>query len=919
MTTESLMTAFRRFWHRVSSFFRRRSVDSDLSREIASHLALLEDDFQRRGFSAGDARLAARRALGSTAHTADLHRDAGSLVWIDDLRRDLQYALRALRREPGFAVVVALTLALGIGANTAIFSVVHSVLLRPLPYKDSMRLVRVWDNVPASEMPNRKPFRYGAMDMRDLLDVSGRSQTLTHLVSYSQSQPTTTIDGDATRMDGFSVSAGFFQMLGVQALVGRTFGDEEFTTGHDHVVVLGYGAWRRFGGDPHVLGRVVTFGGDPTSPFVGSIAVGVGYTVVGVMPPGFRFPYDNAQFWVPRVLTRPPAGGRPVRRATIARVATGATSDMAAAEIAAIRRAARGSSAAASSATGPRFELIPLYDELTGPVKPALLVLTAAVGIVLLIACVNVANLLLARTASRQREIAVRVAIGAGRGRLVRQLLAESLLLAGLGGVAGTALAFGGVRLFRVLGTTLGRVDLGATSVFPRLGEVTVDATVLGYALALSLGTGIVFGLVPALRHSQPQQAEFLRETTTSARTGLKNALVVAEMALATVLFVGGGLLINSFVKLATVDPGFDPSQLLTFQVSMSGSHRPGELQAFAESLAERLRSTPGVQSAAYARQLPMVQLQDSITLTRRRDGVDRVLGEAQDIRFVSRDYLKTMGVRVLSGRGFGENDGPGRPGVVLINEAMARRDFPGESPLGQTVFFGRQRSIALEIVGVVANVRQFGLDREPQPQYFLDYRKVAFWIGESNDPPLFPVGAYYSVRTAADNTAAVLGGIRSAVRQLDDHASIDNVATMEQIVSNSISRPRMYAVLVAIFSGVAVALAAIGLYGVMAYTVAQRTREIGIRMALGAQRVEVMRLVLRQSTMLVAAGLLCGLAGAAAVTRYLEGLLFGLTPLDPATFFVVALTFAGVATLASYVPARRAASVDPLVALRYE
>jgi putative ABC transport system permease protein len=757
------------------------------------------------------------------------------------------------------------------------------------------------------------------MDAADLLAVSARSRTLTHIVAHGLVRPTTTINGDATRMDGFSVSVGMFSMLGVQPLIGRTFTAEEGTAG-EHVLILGYDAWQRFGGDSSVLGRSVTFSGDPTNPMLRGVALNVVYTVVGVMPRGFSFPYDNAQFWVPRVLT-PPANGRPFRVETVARLADGATPEMAAAEIEAIRREVRGASASSlptADRTRARFELIRWHDELTRGVKPALVVLTAIVAVVLLIACVNVANLLLARTASRQREIAVRAAIGAGRGRLVRQLLTESLLLAGLGGVAGTALAFGGVRLFRVLGTTLGRVDLGATSMFPRLAEVAVDATVLSYALALSVGTGVVFGLVPALRHSQPQQAEFLREATTSPRTGLKNALVVAEMALATLLFVGGGLLINSFVKLATVDPGFDPSHVLTFQVSRFGSYRPGELQAFAESLSERLRSIPGVQSASYARQLPMVQLQDSITLTRRRDGVDRVVGEAQDIRFVGRDYLKTMGVRVLSGRGFAEQDGSGRPGVVLINEAMARRDFPNESPLGQTLFFGRQRNIALEVIGVVASVRQQSLDRQPQPQYFLDYRQIAFWVGESNDPPLFPVGAYYSVRTAAD-TPTVLGGIRSAVRQLDDRATIDNVATMEQIVSNSISRPRMYAALVAIFSGVAVALAAIGLYGVMSYTVAQRTREIGIRIALGARRVDVMRLVLRQSTMLVGVGLFCGLASAAAVTRCLEGLLFGLTPLDPSTFIVVALAFACIATLASYVPARRATKVDPLVALRYE
>ena len=916
----------RRLVLRFCNALRPWRAESDLAREISAHLALLEDDFQRRGLSAAEARLAARRALGSTAHAAELHRDARSFVWIDDARRDLQYAWRTLRREPGFTVVVVLTLALGIGANTAIFSVVHAVLLQPLPYKDSTRVVRVWENVPGPEIGNGKgpDRRYGAMDVADLLAVSDRSRAVVNVVAFSLVRPTTTIDGDATRMDGFTVSAGFFPMLGVQPLIGRTFTPEESTAGHDRVLVLGYDAWRRFGGDEHVLGRAVTFTGNQ-NPFGGSIALGVPYTVVGVMPAGFRFPYDNAQFWVPRVLA-PRADGRPSRVETIARLANGVAPATAAAEIGAIRRDRLGATSSTPPAAGngrPRYELIPLQDELTGPVKPALIVLTAAVGLVLLIACVNVANLLLARTASRQREIAVRAAIGAGPGRLVRQLLTESLLLAGLGGAMGTALAFAGVRLFRVLGTTLGRSDLGLTSVFPRLGEVSVDGAVLGYALALSLATGVIFGLAPALRHSRPRQADFLRDAAASPRSGLRNGLVVAEMALATLLLVGGALLVGSFVKLATVDPGFEASHLLTFQLETSASRRQEEQREFAEDFVERLRAMPGILSAGYARQLPMVQLQDSITLTTLRDGVEQVRGEAvrgeaPDVRFVSRDYLKTMGIPVVSGRAFTEDDGAGRPGVLLINEALARRSFPGENAVGQVALFGPSgHRMTLEIVGIVGNVRQFGLDRAPEPQYFMDMRQVptdpAF-----RAPPLFPVGAYYTVRSAMD-TGAVIGGIRTIARQLDAHATLGDVATMEQIVSNSITRPRMYAVLVGIFAGVAVVLAVIGLYGVMAYSVAQRTREIGVRVALGAERRDVMRLVLRQSLALTVAGIALGIAGAAGLTRFLASLLFGLQPLDPATFALVAVTFTLVGLLASYAPARRAASVDPLVALRYE
>jgi putative ABC transport system permease protein len=912
------MSALKRLFLRLIHAFEPGLAEPDLTRQIESHLALLEEDYWRRGMTRDEARLAARRAFNGIELTKDRHRDARSFVWLDDARRDLQYAARTLRREPGFTLVVVLTLALGIGANTAIFSVVHAVLLRPLPYADSDRLVRVWDNVPGAEIGNGKgpDRRYRGMDVRDLLDVSARARTLTHLASYGLVQATATLDGDVTRLDGYSVSAALFPMLGARAFMGRTFGDEDATAGHDHVVVLRYDTWQRFGANANVLGHAIRFSGDPASAFGGVITLGVPYTIIGVMPAGFEF--QEAQFWIPLVLTRP-AEGRVVRRLTTARLAPGVPPEIAAAEMAAIRRDARGAAAGPAPAR-PRFELIRMYDELTSPVKPALIVLTAAVGIVLLIACVNVANLLLARTAARQREIAVRAAIGAGRGRLVRQMLTESVLLAGLGGLGGVALSYWGVRVFRGLGATLGRVDIGNMSAFPRLAEISVDATVLGYALALSIVTGLVFGIVPALRYSRLQQGDFLRQGAASPRSGLKDALVIAEMALATVLLVGGGLLVNSFIKLATVDPGFNPAHVLTFQVGMSGIHRAEEQRPFAEALVERLRTVPGVQSAAYARQLPMVQLQDSLTLTIRRNGVDQTHdpAAAPDVRFVSRDYLKTMGIPILAGRGFADGDGEGRPGVVVINEALAHRDFAGVNPIGDFVVVGPAgHRVPFEIVGVAGDVKQFGLDRAAGSQYFMDIRQVptdpAYRM-----PPLFPVGAYYTVRASGD-PEAVLTGVRAVARQLDPNATVDRIATMEQIVSNSIVRPRMYAVLVAIFSGVAVALAAIGLYGVMAYSVARRTREIGIRMALGARGAEVMRLVLRQSTLLIAIGLICGLGGAAAVTRYLEGLLFGLTPLDPSTFIAVPVIFAIVAALAAYVPARRATRVDPITALRTE
>jgi putative ABC transport system permease protein len=471
------------------------------------------------------------------------------------------------------------------------------------------------------------------------------------------------------------------------------------------------------------------------------------------------------------------------------------------------------------------------------------------------------------------------------------------------------------VRAFRTLGTTLSRSDLGNRIVFPRLAEVRIDTVVLAYAAMLSIAAGIVFGLIPALRYSREGMTDALRESTTSARSRMKAVLVVAELALATLLLVSGGLLINSFARLATTDPGFDPSHVLTFQVSTS---RPVEQLAFAEALTARLQSVPGITSAAYGRQLPMVNLQDSLRLTIRRNGVDETVDDSPDVRFVSRDYLKTLGVPVLAGRGLSEQDGSGGSPVIVVNESLARRDLRGVNPIGQMIVLGPPaRRVAFEIVGVAGDVRQFALDRPAGSQYFIDTRQVPT-DPAVRMPPLLPVGPYFLIRTAND-PVTMAANIRDIAAQLSPGATLDHVATMDQIVSNSMTRPRMYAVLVSVFCGIAAVLAGVGLYGVMAYAVTQRTKEIGVRVALGAARRDVLVLILRDGMLLIGIGLVFGLASAAIVTRYMRDLLFGLTPLDPATFASVAAFVAAIAAVASYVPARRATSVDPLVALRHD
>jgi putative ABC transport system permease protein len=909
----------RRWVLRLVNAIRPSRAEPDLAREIDAHLALVEDDLVRRGMTAAEARAAARRAFDGIEQTKERHRDARSFVWLDDARRDLQYAGRMLRRSPAFTTVAVLTLALGIGANTAIFSVLHAVLLQPLPYNEPARLVRLYENVPAAESPTKRPVRIGALDTRELLELRATARSLSHVVTYSRSIVTMLGAGDSTQITGSSVSAGTLSMLGVKPLHGRSFSAAEDAGGGEKVVILSYEAWNRyFGGDRQVLGRRLIFTGNTT--FTGGMTFGASYTVIGIMPRGFHFPDDSAMFWTPLAVTLP-ADNRPHRTIFMAQLADGVSVEQGQSEIASILLASRGQTTptAAAAAGRSRFELTRVADDVTKDVESPLLVLAAAVGLVLLIACANVANLLLARTAARRREIAVRAALGAGRGRLVRQVLTESVLLSMSGGIAGSALAFAAIAFFRALATTMPRIDLGSATALPRLDAIVVNASVLLFATAISAATGVLFGLAPAIRHSRANQMDALRDAT-GAGSGFarrrghvaQGGLMVAEIAMATMLMVGGALLTRSFVRLAMVDPGFDPAGVLTFQVSLRGDKHPADGQkTFADDLIGRLQSIPAVEAAAYARQLPMVQLEDRFvvrTTPGRGQLSDFSALPWADARFVSPHYLDALGIRIVEGRGLSDADPAER--TLVVNRTFAHRYFPDESPVGRIVYAGAAGA-AWRIVGVVDDQRLLGLDREPVPAFFAD---ITHWSG----PNRFPVGPYYAVRTR-ENPEALVPLVRDLVRQMDGEAPMYNVSTLEQIVSNSITLPRLYAVLLAIFAAIAAGLAAIGIYGVIGYSVTQRTREIGVRMALGARRAQVIGLVLGEGFVWTAAGIALGLAGAAALSRYLASLLFGVTPLDAPTFAAVAAAFAAVATMAAYVPARRAATVDPSIALRCE
>jgi putative ABC transport system permease protein len=607
---------------------------------------------------------------------------------------------------------------------------------------------------------------------------------------------------------------------------------------------------------------------------------------------------------------------------------------------------------------------VPLLDLQVAPIRPLLYVLAAAVGLVLLIACVNVANLLLARTAARQHELAVRRALGASRGRLIRAAMTESILLALIGGAAGIALAFGGVRLLRTLGTALAARDMGPGFRIPRIEDITIDAPVLIFTAALALIAAIVTGLAPALRESRALPVDALRNTTTSSpvsgfnlmrRHGMYGLLVIAEIGMAVMLFVGSALLMHSFVKLSRVDPGYDPSGVITFRVTLPAGRSDDQRKAFAADLVARFRELPGVTSAAFAESLPTVRQGRLSILSMTAPAApsprptgpaaapappppaaarEYVPGERPDTRLVSREYLKTMGIRVVQGRGFQEGDDAGQQPVMLINQALARTGFLGANPIGTRIFVGgpvtfdprildptRAAPGPWEIVGVVDDVNQGDLSEEATPQIFVDYRQLPGPSGPPGSPLYFAVrtGAAATSNDAAASVAAVTSSIRPFTRQLDPLALIEDIEPMTQLVASSIAGPRFFTTLMGVFAALAVALAAIGIYGVMAYAVVRRTREIGIRMALGAGRARVLRLVLGQSLLLTTIGIVFGLMGAAAASRYLEGFLFGLTPLDPATFAAASLAFAAIATLAALVPARRATRVDPLISLRAE
>ena len=930
---------------RLLMLLRCGQFDADLDEEMRLHRELREQEEIERGLSPKEARYAVQRRFGNDLILREESHDMWGWNWLEHLVQDVCYGLRMLRKNRGFAVVSVLTLALGIGANTAIFSVVEAVLIRPLPYHDPGRLIWISRVLPA--------LHARLVASTDYIAWLEQNTTLTGISALDESQTfNLTGRGVAQRVPGAQVSSNFFSMLGAQPFLGRAFTAGEDRPGGHPVVLLTYSFWRRhFNGDQNVLGQTLTLDNQIC-------------TIVGVMPESFRFPRNpKAELIAPLVIdpTPPAPGGLRIQLIhVIARLKPRVTIAQAAADLEAIsqrlhpdnsagtgaapapgrggeKSAPGGSHTESRTTTAPppgpgarppagqpgaipparmfnpfehgQMEVVPLHRELVGDVRPALLVLLAAVTLVLLIACANVANLMLARASARSKEISVRAALGASRLRLLRQLLTESVILGCAGGFLGLLLAYMGVRL--IAAYTPAKV---AGNIF-QLVTIGIDSSVLLFTLALSVLTGVVFGLAPALAGSKPDLNQAVKESGKSQafslrRNLLRSVLVVAEVSLSLVLLIGAGLLMKSFYLLWAVDPGFRSDHVLAFAVELSDAKYPQGTQqaAFFEQLLARLRVLPGVKAAGLCNSLPLSRSQ------RMRIGVqfegqpERPPDQVQSVASmsVSADYFRAMGIPIIRGRAFSERDDANAPKVVILNQTMAHEFFPNENPIGRRMVMGQGANALAAVVGVVGDVRDRGLDAQAQAAFFAPF-------SQSPDSAM-----EVSLLTAVKPTSMATA-VRNAVAAIDPEQPVFDISTMDERLAASVAPRRFNLVLLASFALLAMLLAGVGIYGVVSYSVSQRTHEVGIRMALGAQRRDVLKLIVAQGMVLLLMGIGVGLIGAFLLTRFLAALLYGVRPTDSATFAAVSLLLAAVAIVACCIPARRATRVDPVVALRYE
>jgi putative ABC transport system permease protein len=871
---------FAQLFRRLLFYWRRSEFDADLEEEMRFHLQMKVEENIAAGMSVQEAHRAARRQFGNQTWLREESRQMWGFRSIETLLQDLRFGLRMMARRPAFTGIAILTLALGIGANTAIFSVVNAVLLQPLPYANPDELVTIY-NTPGGE--HRWPLSPGTY-----LNLKSRNSVFTDVAALSNKgwPANLTGGGEPERLQGFQVSANIFSLLGIAPQQGRTFVSEEDLPGQNRVVVISYELWqRRFAADPQIIGQAITLNGDS-------------YTVVGVMPADFRF-FTKTHLWTPLAFTASDENDPSRYLVVVGRRRPGISLEQAGAEVEAISR---------DSINNPnsvvRTQLSLPQESLNQEVRPMLLLLTAAVGFVLLIACANIANLLLARGNVRRREMAIRAALGAGRWRVVRQLFAENGLLALTGGGIGLLLASWAIQF---LASGLPEYLANANS---RVAFLKIDATALGFTFALSLLTSVLFGLVPALQLSRIDLTEALKEggRTAGAHNRLRSALVVAEVALAMVLLVGGGLMIKSFWRLAHVNLGYEPAGVLTANIDPSGDRYKefDGVTAFYQELLERVRAIPGVRDAGIINSL---NASFSFSIDEHTPPPSEQRPSAQ-INQVSADYFRAMGIPLRAGRFFTDQDVKGAQEIVIIDETFAQRHFPGEDPIGKHIngeFSGGAGNTSREIVGVVGAAKYWSLSREPTPHMYFSYLQENWW------------SMSLVVRAQSGDPMRLAAPIRAELAAIDKNQPIHSIKPLEATVSELVAPQRFTTTLLAGFAALAAGLAAIGIYGVMSYMVTQRTREIGVRMALGAGAGDVLKMILRQGGVLAVAGVTIGLAASFAATRLISDLLFGVEATDPATMIAITFLVVVVALVASYIPARRATKVDPIVALRYE
>jgi putative ABC transport system permease protein len=872
---------FRVFAAKLRGLIRDRRADQELDDEIETHMRLLTERYLRQGMSDAEAVWAARRQFGNVTLLREVNSEMRGIRFIETLFQDVRYGLWMMRKNPGFTFVAALTLSLGIGANTAIFGVVNAVLLRPLPFKDPERLVMVFDREAEAAGGDRT-----ALGVSDLFDLREQSRSFTGIEAFTGSLFNYTCGDTPEQVLGFAVTARFFSTLGVQPQIGRDFSLDEERPGAQRVALISDSFWRKyFAADPQVVGRAINLSG-------------ASYNVIGVMPAKLDFPIKEAQIWVAMQLQQPTRRG-PHFLSGVARLKPDVSLDQARAEVM--------SSLKSNFTSRLSFNIVPVNEVIVGDVRLALLILLGTVTLVTLIAVVNVANLMLAQSAARVKEISIRFALGAGRARIIRQLLTESLLLALIGGLMGLMVAWLSVDL----------LIKTAPEGIPRLEQVGIDASMLGWTALVSLLSSLIFGLAPAWQSSLLSPNEALKEASRSAtesrgKRRWRNLLVISELALAVMLLIGAGLFVKSFWRLQSVDSGVNTERTLTMRMALIGQRYADrqKIDAFYSGLFDRIKTLPGVRAAAVSNSLPpdSPSFSDLITIEGRpRTSQDQNPTIATVVR-VSQDYFGMLGIPLRRGRYFSAYDTTGSTPAAIISETTARQFFPNEDAIGKRInIYSEGQQVWREVVGVIGDVKYYGLADKTQPACYEPLTQA---------PPSF---AFLIVKTESPDPLSLVSAVRNEVKSLDPELPVTNARSLEEHFALSVARPRFQAMLVALFAALALILASVGIYGVISYSVTQRTHEMGVRIALGALSRDVLMLVVKQGMTLTAIGVAIGLIASFALTRLMRTLLFGVSATDAMTFIVIPLLLTVVAFAACLIPARRATKVDPLQALRHD